>query len=150
MLTKILKAMAPISSCSNDAQLDTELFRPGLGTAIADFYRDPVVTLHLPTYVYDGTVWLSSLVGASSTSASAEATGEGGGGVEAGRADSPLATPHFGARMRTRDRTRHNGREASGRGALAVRDLRNFELAEAAMRDAFFTSGGVKEKRNGF
>ena len=107
MLTKILKAMAPISSCSNDAQLDTELFRPGLGTAIADFYRDPVVTLHLPTYVYDGTVWLSSLVGASSTSASAEATGEGGGGVEAGRADSPLATPHFGARMRTRDRTRH-------------------------------------------
>jgi hypothetical protein len=45
-----------------------------------------------------------------------------------------LATPQFGARMDTRDRTRNNGRAASGREASAARDLRNFEVAETAVR----------------
>ena len=51
-----------------------------------------------------------------------------------------LATPQFGARMDTRDRTRNNGRTASGREASAARDLRNFEVAETAV---FFTLGRV-------
>jgi hypothetical protein len=42
--------------------------------------------------------------------------------------------------MDPRDRTRNNGREASGREVSAARDLRNSEAAEAAV---LFTSGGV-------